>query len=153
MQVPPSPPSPERLAEFAFSFAPPLLLQTAVELQVFDFLGQSPLSLEQISLRTGASLRGLRALLNALVGFEFLARSDDGRYTLTPESETFLVRSKPAYRGDFFKFVPRHIQYWLKLKDAVQSGEPVSVGDSAQEVPEFFRELVKAKEKNEAASF
>ena len=153
MQVPPSPPSPERLAEFAFSFAPPLLLQTAVELQVFDFLGQSPVSLEQISLRTGASLRGLRALLNALVGFEFLVRNDDGRYTLTPESEMFLVRSKPDYRGDFFKFVPRHIQYWLKLKDAVQSGEPVSVGDSAQEVPEFFRELVKAKEKNEAASF
>jgi len=143
MQVPPSPPGPERLAQFAFSFAPPLLLQTAVELQVFDFLDQSPLSLEEISSRTGASLRGLRALLNALVGFEFLARSDDGRYALTPESETFLVRSKPAYRGDFFKFVPRHIQYWLKLKDAVQSGEPVTMGDNEQEVPEFFREFVK----------
>ena len=143
MQVPPSPPGPERLAQFAFSFAPPLLLQTAVELQVFDFLDQSPLSLEEISSRTGASLRGLRALLNALVGFEFLARSDDGRYALTPESETFLVRSKPAYRGDFFKFVPRHIQNWLKLKDAVQSGEPVAMGDSEQELPEFFRELVK----------
>jgi len=143
MQVPPSPPSPERLAQFAFSFAPPLLLQTAVELQVFDFLDQSPLSLEEISTRTGASLRGLRALLNALVGFELLARSDDGRYALTPESETFLVRDKPGYRGDFFTFVPRHIRYWLKLKDAVQSGEPVTMGDSEQEVPEFFREFVK----------
>jgi len=143
MQAPPSPPSPERLTQFAFSFAPPLLLQTAVELQVFDFLDESPLSLEEISSRTGASVRGLRALLNALVGFEFLARSDDGRYTLTPESETFLVRSKPTYRGDFFEFVPRHIQYWLRLKEAVQSGEPVSMGDSEQEVPQFFRELVK----------
>ena len=143
MQAPPSPPSPERLTHFAFSFAPPLLLQTAVELQVFDFLDQAPLSLEEISSRTGASLRGLRALLNALVGFEFLARNDDGRYTLTPESEAFLVRGKPAYRGDFFTFVPRHIQYWLKLKDAVQSGEPVSMGDSEHEVPEFFREFVK----------
>jgi ubiquinone/menaquinone biosynthesis C-methylase UbiE len=110
---------------------------------VFDFLDQSPRSLEEISSRTGASLRGLRALLNALVGFEFLARSDDGRYALTLESETFLVRDKPGYRGDFFAFVPRHIRYWLKLKDAVQSGEPVAMGDSEQEVPEFFRELVK----------
>jgi SAM-dependent methyltransferase len=129
--------------QFAFSFAPPLLLQTAVELQVFDFLDQSPLSLEEIGSRTGASLRGLRALLNALVGFEFLTRTDVGLYALTPESETFLVRNKPAYRGDFFKFVPRHIEYWLKLKDAVQSGEPVTMGDSEKEVPEFFRELVK----------
>jgi methylase of polypeptide subunit release factors len=31
----------------------------------------------------------------------------------------------------------------MKLKDAVQSGEPVRIGDSEQEVPEFFRELVK----------
>jgi hypothetical protein len=130
MQVPPSPPSPERLTQCAFSFAPPLLLRTAVELQVFDFLDQSPLSLEEIGSRTGASLRGLRALLNALVGFEFLVRNDDGRYALTSESEMFLVRGKPDYRGDFFKIVPRHIQNWLKLKDAVQSGEPVRMGDS-----------------------
>jgi SAM-dependent methyltransferase len=140
MQIPSPPPSPERLHQFAFSFAPPLLLQTAVELQVFDFLDQSPLSLEEIRARTGASLRGLRALLNALVGFEFLVRNDDGRYVLTPESEMFLVRSKPDYRGDFFRFVPSHIQYWLKLKDAVQRGEPATMGDSERE--EFFRELV-----------
>lgn len=143
MQVPPPPPTPERLTQYAFSFAPPLLLQTAVELQVFDFLDQSPLSLEEISSRTGASLRGLRALLNALVGFEFLVRNDDGRYALTSESEIFLVRDKPDYRGDFFTLIPRHIQNWLKLKDAVQSGEPVRMGDSEREVPEFFRELVK----------
>jgi 2-polyprenyl-3-methyl-5-hydroxy-6-metoxy-1,4-benzoquinol methylase len=143
MRVPPSPPIPERLTQYAFSFAPPLLLQTAVELQVFDFLDQSPLSLEEISSRTGASLRGLRALLNALVGFEFLVQNDDGRYALTSESELFLVRDKPDYRGDFFTLVPRHIQNWLKLKDAVQSGEPVRMGDTEREVPEFFRELVK----------
>ena len=144
MQVRQSPPSPERLTQFAFAFAPPLLLQTAVEIQVFDFLDQSPMSLEELSSRTGASLRGLRALLNALVGFEFLTRNDDGRYALTPESETFLVRNKPAYRGDFFTFVPRHIQHWLNLKDTVQRGEPVVMVNTEQEGPEFFREFVKS---------
>ena len=99
--------------QLAFSFAPPLVLQTAVELQVFDFLEQSPLSLEEIGSRTGVSLRGLRALLNALLGFGFLTRTDVGLYALTPESETFLGRNKPAYRGDFFKFVPWHKQSLL----------------------------------------
>jgi ubiquinone/menaquinone biosynthesis C-methylase UbiE len=144
MQSPKSVPSPERLTQFAFAFAPPLLLQTAVELQVFDFLDQSPMSLEELNSRTGASLRGLRALLNALVGFEFLVKNDDGRYALTRESETFLVRSKPAYRGDFFTFVPRHIQHWLNLKEAVQSGVPVVMANTEQEGPEFFREFVKS---------
>jgi hypothetical protein len=55
----------------------------------------------------------------------FLPRNDDGRYALTTESETFLVRNKPAYRGDFFTFVPGMIQHWLNLKEVVKSGEPV----------------------------
>jgi DNA-binding IclR family transcriptional regulator len=59
------------------------------------------MNLQELSARTGASVRGLRALLNALLGFEFLSKNGDGRYALTPESATFLVRNKPAYRGDF----------------------------------------------------
>jgi 2-polyprenyl-3-methyl-5-hydroxy-6-metoxy-1,4-benzoquinol methylase len=144
MQLPKSAPSPERLTQFAFGFAPPLLLQTAVELRVFDLIDASPMSLEELSSRTGASVRGLRALLNALVGFQFLSKKDDGRYALTPESETFLVRNKPAYRGDFFTFVPRHIQHWLNLKEVVKSGEPVVTANSEQEGAEFFREFVKS---------
>jgi hypothetical protein len=40
MQEPQTPPTPERLTRLAFAFAPPLLLQTAVELQIFDSLDQ-----------------------------------------------------------------------------------------------------------------
>jgi Dimerisation domain len=83
MQEPQTPPTPERLTRLAFAFAPPLLLQTAVELQIFDFLDQAPMHLKELNSRTGASVRGLRALLNALLGFDFLIRNDDGRYTLT----------------------------------------------------------------------
>jgi 3-hydroxy-5-methyl-1-naphthoate 3-O-methyltransferase len=68
MQLPKSAPSPERLTQFAFGFAPPLILQTAVELQIFDLIDASPMSLEELSSKTGASVRGLRALLS-LGGF------------------------------------------------------------------------------------
>jgi 2-polyprenyl-3-methyl-5-hydroxy-6-metoxy-1,4-benzoquinol methylase len=144
MQLPHSSPTPERLTQFAFAFAPPLLLQTAVELQVFDYVDQSPLSLDELCSRTGASHRGMRALLNALVGFEFLTRNQDGGYALTPESETFLVRNKPAYRGEFFTFIPGMIQHWLDLKDSVKSGQPVVAVNSEREGADFFREFVKA---------
>jgi 2-polyprenyl-3-methyl-5-hydroxy-6-metoxy-1,4-benzoquinol methylase len=144
MQSAQSAPNPERLMQLAFGFAPPLFLQTAVELKLFDLIDKAPRSLEELSSETGASLRGLRALLNALVGFEFLSRNDDGRYALTPESETFLVRNKPAYRGDFFTFVPGMIQHWLNLKEVVKSGEPVVTVNSEQEGAEFFREFVKS---------
>ncbi len=144
MQPPKSAPSPERLTQFAFGFAPPLLLQTAVELQIFDLIDASSMSLAELSSKTGASIRGLRALLNALVGFEFLRKDDSGRYALTPESEAFLVRNKPAFRGDFFTFVPGMIQHWLNLKEVVKSGKPVVTINSEQEGPEFFREFVKS---------
>ncbi len=144
MQPPESAPSPERLTQFAFGFAPPLLLQTAVELQIFDLIDASPMSLAELSSRTGASVRGLRALLNALVGFEFLRKDDGGRYALTPESEAFLVRNKPAFRGDFFTFVPGMIQHWLNLKEVVKSGKPVVTINSEQEGADFFREFVKS---------
>jgi hypothetical protein len=144
MQPPKSAPGPERLTQFAFGFAPPLLLQTAVELQIFDLIDGSPTSLEELSSKTGASFRGLRALLNALVGFEFLRKDDAGRYALTPESEAFLVRNKPAFRGDFFTFVPGMIEHWLNLKEVVKSGEPVVTINSEREGAKFFREFVKS---------
>jgi SAM-dependent methyltransferase len=144
MQPPKSAPSPERLTQLAFGFAPPLLLQTAVELQVFDLIDASPLSLEELSSKTGASVRGLRALLNSLVGFEFLRKDDGGLYALTPESEAFLVRNKPAYRGDFFTFIPGMMQHWLNLKEAVMTGKPVVTVNAEPEGAEFFREFVRS---------
>ncbi len=78
MQPPKSAPGPERLTQFAFGFAPPLLLQTAVELQIFDLIDGSPTSLEELSSKTGASFRGLRALLNALVGLNFSEKTMPG---------------------------------------------------------------------------
>jgi Dimerisation domain len=92
MQLPRSSPTPERLTQFAFAFAPPLLLQTAVELPIFDFLDQSPMSLEELCSRTGASHRGMGALLNAVVGFARSSGSfaaDSGNETVVDPSTEF----------------------------------------------------------------
>src|SRR5262245_33738709 len=89
------PVTPERLMQFAFGYAPPLILEAAVRHRVFDVLDVGPKTLEEVRAATGASARGLRAILNALVGLELLAKDAQGRYALTPESSQFLVSTKP----------------------------------------------------------
>jgi hypothetical protein len=77
--------TPERLVQFAFGFAPPLMLETAIRHGVFDLLDKGPKTIEQVSAATCASARGLRAVMNALVGLKLLAKDRVGRYALTPE--------------------------------------------------------------------
>src|SRR6516162_7539143 len=98
---PPAPITPERILQIAWGFAPPLILATALNYRLFDVLDEAPQTVEELATRTGASVRGLTAILNALVGLELLA-SRGGRYTLTPESAAFFVSTRPAYHGAYF---------------------------------------------------
>ena len=100
--APAAPITPERIMQFTFGFAPPLIIEAAIRHRVFDALDESTKTVEKLCAETQTSLRGLRAILNALVGLELLAKDDEGRYALTPESAAFLVRGKPAFHGAFF---------------------------------------------------
>ncbi len=102
------PPTPERLMQFAWGYAPPLILEAALNCRVFDLLDQGPRTLRELAAQSGASERGLSAILNALVGLEFLVRKGT-RYALTPESAAFLVSTKPAYHGTFFRHMSRQL--------------------------------------------
>jgi SAM-dependent methyltransferase len=64
--------TPERLMQFGFAYAPPLIIGAAVSNKVFDTLTRGPKSVDEVSRETGASIRGLRAIMNALVGLELL---------------------------------------------------------------------------------
>src|SRR2546427_13232752 len=89
--------TPERIMQMAWGYAPPLIIEAAVRNGVFDQLDAGPKTIEETSAATGASVRGLRAIMNALVGFDLLSKSADGRYALTPESAAFLVGSRPPF--------------------------------------------------------
>ena len=74
----------ERLQELGFAYAPPLIISAAVSHKVFDTLESGAKTLEQLSKQTGASVRGLRAIADALVGLELLKKDRQSRYSLTP---------------------------------------------------------------------
>jgi hypothetical protein len=91
----------ERLQELGFAYAPPLIISAAVSNKVFDTLESGAKTVEQLSKETGASVRGLCAIADALVGLELLKKDRQSRYSLTPESEAFLIRNKPGTVADF----------------------------------------------------
>jgi len=136
------PVTPERIMQFWFSFAPPLMLEAAIENRVFDALDSGPKTAEQVAAATGASLRGVRMLLDALTSIEMLTKKS-GTYALTPESATFLVSTKPAFRGAMFRHVSRSIiPDWLKLTDAVRTGKPALSVNQEGTGAEFFAQFV-----------
>jgi ubiquinone/menaquinone biosynthesis C-methylase UbiE len=135
--------TPERIMQLAWGYAPPLILESAIRNKVFDTLDSGPKTVEEVAAATGASPRGLRAVMNALVGLEFLKANGDGKYELTPESSTFLVTTKPTFFGGMVAHTSRQlIPNWLHLSDVVASGKPAASVNSEANGSAFFQELV-----------
>jgi methylase of polypeptide subunit release factors len=137
-------PTPERLLQLAWGYAPPLILETAINYRVFDLLDEQPRTAIDLAARTGASVRGLAAILNALVGLEFLTRKGE-HYRLAPESAAFLVSTRPAYHGTYFMHMTRQlIPRWLHLSEVVRTGRPVVAANQSSEGANFFAEFVES---------
>lgn len=143
MNKPEQPVTPERLMQMVWGFAPPLMIEAAIRHRYFDVLDASSKSAEQVAQETGTSLRGARAILNGLVGFQLLTKERD-QYAVTPESSAFLVTTKPSFQGGLFRHVSRQlIGNWLNLTEVVETGKPVRAVNQEGTGAEFFQELVR----------
>ena len=132
----------ERIMEYAFGFAPSLILEAAVRCHVFDALDAGPKTAAEVATETRMSPRGARGLLNALVGLEFLTRQGD-RYALAPGAETLLVSTKPGFAGAMFRHFSRQlIPHWVHLTESVLTGKPAIAVNQEGQGAEFFREFV-----------
>ena len=135
--------TPERLQQLGFAYAPPLIISAAVNNKVFDTLQNGPKTFEQIKKETGGSGRGLRAIMDALVGLELLKKGRQSRYSLTPESQAFLISEKPGTLAGFFgSILPVMASRWLQLTDIVRNGRPAVAVNQETEGTEFFSQLV-----------
>ena len=128
----------------SWGFAPPLIIGAAVRNGFFDALASSPMHAEQLATVTGASSRGTRAVMDALVGLGLAARDRDGRYTLTPESDAFLVSARPVCFGQYFMHGTQLLPKWLQLAECVKTGEPATAVNQEEEGSAFFSEFVEA---------
>jgi ubiquinone/menaquinone biosynthesis C-methylase UbiE len=138
-----SPPvSPERLTQMIWGFGPMLIMDAAIKHRVFDILAEGPKTLVELSSATGASHRGLRAILEALVGLRVLLRTKD-RFKLAPDTSAFLVSSRPGYLGGLVgHFSNQLLDNWRKLPEVVRTGKPPTVVSEQGDGEEFFAKFV-----------
>ncbi|MDW5265655.1 MULTISPECIES: acetylserotonin O-methyltransferase [Acidobacteriaceae] len=135
--------TPERIMQFAWGYVPPLVLEAAIRHRVFDVLDDGAKTVKETAAATGASERGLRTIMNLLVGLNFLAKEDGERYSLTPESAAFLVSTKPSFQGGFLKHVSTQLMpKWLQLNEVVRSGKPATAVNQEGDGSDFFQQFV-----------
>lgn len=138
-----APVTPDRIMQFAWGYAPPLILEAALRHGVFDALDQGPKSLTELTRTTGTSERGLSAILNVLAALEFLKKNADGAYELTPDSKAFLVSGRPGYLGGLIRHTSEDlIPKWLHLNEVVTAGGPVAAVNQQGTGSEFFEKFV-----------
>ncbi len=138
-----APLTPERIFQLAWGFAPPLILEAAIRHRVFDVLDGGSKTMEEVHAATGVSIRGLTAIMNALVGLQFLAKDSQGRFSLTAESAAFLVTTKPGFQGGMLRHGSEQlIPKWLRLNDIVATGQPVQAVNQEAPGGDFFANFV-----------
>ena len=128
--------------QFAWGYIPTFVLEAAVRHRVFDVLDSGSKTLKETAAATGASERGLRIIMNVLVGLNFLAKTGQ-QYTLTPESEAFLVSTRPGFHGGILKHTSAQlIPKWLQLNEIVGNGRPAVAVNQEGAGSEFFQKFV-----------
>lgn len=130
--------------QLAWGCLPTLIIQAALRHRVFDVLDGTARDLAELSRETGASVRGLRAVANALVGLGLLAKEGE-RYQLTDESRTFLVKGKPGYHGGLFGHVcTQLLPKWMQLEEVVRTGNPAAAATQRQNAAAYFAAFVES---------
>jgi ubiquinone/menaquinone biosynthesis C-methylase UbiE len=135
--------TPQRIIQMGWAFVLPLAIESAVRYHFFDVLDGKSLTLTQVCKQTHCSERGAVAVMDLLVSVELLSKDKDGKYTLTPESATFLVSGKPFFHGGFFRHLSQNLMpSFLQLDSAVRTGIPVRSVDDKAEGESFFKSFV-----------
>ncbi|MGH7847714.1 MAG: class I SAM-dependent methyltransferase [Candidatus Binatia bacterium] len=111
------------LNEINFSFAPQLILWTALELEIFPALEGGANSLDRLAALLRCSEKGLRRILDCLAAMGFVEKRNQ-TYDLTAVARSYLLPSSENYVGHLFSGSAQLMKYWLTLPEAVRTGRP-----------------------------
>ena len=123
-----TPLDPARIIQTGLGFWASKTLLSAVELGLFDVLGDKALTGAELTKALGIHDRANPDFYDALLATGFLERDGDGaaaRYRNTAETATFLVRAKPSYVGGILEMAnSRLFRFWADLTEALKTGKP-----------------------------
>ena len=123
-----------QLMALASGHAEARIVQTAVQLAIFDTLANRPLSSEQVADRLGLEPKATELLLNALAAMDLLEKQEEN-FSLTKVARQYLLKSSAEYLGGMIRFEASLWSCWEKLPEALRSGKPVRMPDMYQSDP------------------
>ncbi|WP_138380376.1 methyltransferase [Luteithermobacter gelatinilyticus] len=134
---------PGRIMQTATAFWASKVLLSAVELDLFSTLGEDAMTARDLGRALKLHPRGTFDFFDSLVAMGFLQRDGDGaeaRYSNTPETAAFLIRSRPTYIGGMAEMLnARLFGFWNNLTTALKTGEAQSETSNGDK--SFFEEL------------
>lgn len=126
----------EYLQRLSISHLATRILMSGIQIRVFEAIGDEGKTAIEIANETNSSLRGIRILLDCLVSFRLLTKSNQ-RYCITPISSRYLKKSSPDYMGHLWED-ESILEQWNYLNEAIRSGKPLrKKGTPAEEAASF----------------
>ena len=119
------------------------LIQTAVELAIFDALENSAATAEAVANRLKLEPKATELLLNALASLELLHKRA-ATFSLTETATKYLLKSSPQYVGGMIRFESLLWSCWEKLPEAIRSGQPARPPNMYQDDPAETEIFIKA---------
>jgi ubiquinone/menaquinone biosynthesis C-methylase UbiE len=130
------------LSRIAYGFMASKALFATLNLGLFDRLSGGAKPLHVLADETGVAPKRLLTLITACVSLGLLEQRGDG-YANAPASETYLVRTAPAYFGDYYRFqIDRQVYPAFVHLDAALQGahrEFYGLMENVREAESFSR--------------
>lgn len=124
-----SAPTREIISELEYGVWKATVFKVALELDIFTIIAKGNNALHEIADASKCNIRGMSILLNALCPLGFLTKNQD-QYYLTSVSETYLVRGKDTFYGDWCLQSQIAWDVRVRAREAVQNGFAIG-GDFA----------------------
>jgi hypothetical protein len=107
------------------------IVQTAVELRIFDVLDNEPLGAEAVAAQLSLNAAATELLMNALVALNVLEKQDQA-FSLAPIARQFLRQNSAQYLGAMIRFESSLWHCWEQLPQAIRSGKAARPADMYQ---------------------
>ena len=119
---------PGRIMQIGMGFWASKTLLSAVNMNLFTFLGEDGRSGPEIKNELGLHERSLYDFLDTLVALGFLERSggqgDSAHYRSSPDANLFLDKNKPSYVGGMLEMANNRLYpIWSNLEEGLRTGK------------------------------
>jgi 2-polyprenyl-3-methyl-5-hydroxy-6-metoxy-1,4-benzoquinol methylase len=117
---------PTPLIDTQMAFTSARAIMAGVQLGIFDALGTSAMSADEVADGCATHPRATKQLLDCLVGLEYV-RAVSGKYENSDVAKKWIVRDSPVSLGDKLRFQMLEWEWVSKLEQFVRTGEAIDI--------------------------